>query len=75
VENDFAKVCALLCHGACASLAKSDAMALAKAFQNDGSLSLVDNESIAGHGAPSQTLTDREARGLRVIFEERGILR
>jgi hypothetical protein len=56
VKDDFAKVGAVLRHGACASLAKSNAMALA------------DNESVAGCGAPARTFTDGQACRFRVIL-------
>jgi hypothetical protein len=58
VKDDFAKVGAVLRHGACASLAKSNAMALPNAFKNDFPMALADNESVAGYGAPAKTLTD-----------------
>lgn len=68
MKDDFAKVGAVLRHGACASLAKSNAMALPKAFKNDFPMALADNESVAGYGAPARTLTDGQACRFRVIL-------
>ena len=56
MKDDFAKVGAVLRHGACASLAKSNAMALPNAFKNDFPVALADNESVAGYGAPAKRL-------------------
>jgi hypothetical protein len=68
VKDDFAKVGAVLRHGACASLAKSNAMDLPNAFKNDFAVALADNESVAGYGAPAKTLTAGQACRFRVIL-------